>query len=188
MYQRDLPIYDGRYDIDSSTTTTAPPLQLFHPVFGHFLDDIADKKLDIPHETLRATARFMASASGIYETEELRRSAVLPHLSAALTIGMTKTVNLDLISPDGPVIATPIGAHTATIMLDEQKRDIGEGGSDPSIQVGLSMIQCWVQDNVCVLCGLFTRYSCIVHSTASSEITPVVPPFFSPMLARGLPC
>lgn len=132
----------------------------------------------------------MASASGIYEKEELRRSAILPHLSAALSIGMTKIVNLDLTSPDGAVIVTLTGdiPETATIMLDEQKREIGEGGSDPSIQVGLSMIRCWVQDNVCVLRGLFARYSCIVHSTASSETTPAAPPFFSPVLAHGLPC
>jgi hypothetical protein len=40
MYQRNLPIYDGRYDVNCPISTTAPPVQLFHPVFGHFLDDM----------------------------------------------------------------------------------------------------------------------------------------------------
>ena len=131
----------------------APPVQLFHPVFGHFLDDIADEKLDIPPETLRATAVFMASASGIYEREEIRKSVILPHLSAALSIGMTQVVNIDLTSPDGAVIVTLTGdiPETAATLLDEQKRDVGEGGSDPSVQVAFSMIRFWAQDNVGVL-------------------------------------
>jgi len=145
-YQRNLPIYDGRYDVKYPTETTAPPLQLFHPVFGHFLDDIADEKMDIPDETLRAAADFMASASGIYE-EPIRQSAILPHLSAALSIGMTQVVNLDRTCPDGAVIATLTDIpETATLLVDEQKRDLGEG-ADPSIQAGLSMIRFWAQEN-----------------------------------------
>jgi hypothetical protein len=81
MYQRNLPIYDGRYDVNCPISTTAPPVQLFHPVFGHFLDDIADEKLDVPQEILRAAACFMASASGIYEKEDHRKPAILPQLS-----------------------------------------------------------------------------------------------------------
>jgi hypothetical protein len=153
IYQRSLPIYDGRYDVNYQTETTAPPLQLFHPVFGHFLDDIADEGLNIPDETLRAAADFMASASGIYEKEELRQSAILPHLSAALSIGMTKVVNLDRTSPDGAIIVTLTSIpETAPLLLDEQKRDFGDGASDPSIQAGLSMIRCWAQRNVCIRC------------------------------------
>jgi hypothetical protein len=48
MYQRDLPIYDGRYDVNCPISTAAPPVQLFHLVFGPFRDDIADEKLDVP--------------------------------------------------------------------------------------------------------------------------------------------
>jgi hypothetical protein len=35
-------------------------------------------------------------------------------------------------------------------LVDEQKRDFGDGASDPSIQAGLSMIRCWAQRNVCI--------------------------------------
>jgi hypothetical protein len=63
-------IYDGRYDVNCPISTTAPPVQLFHPVFGHFLDDIADEKIEVPQEVLQAAACFMASASGIYENED----------------------------------------------------------------------------------------------------------------------
>jgi hypothetical protein len=32
-------IYDGWYKADEPRTSIAPPIQLFNPVFGHFLDD-----------------------------------------------------------------------------------------------------------------------------------------------------
>ena len=154
MYQHNLPIYDGRYDVDCPISTTAPPIQLFHPVFGHFLDDIADEKLDVPQETVRATACFMAAASGIYEKEDHRKPAIFPHLAEALSTGMTKKiVNSDLTSPDGAVSLPLVGDiyETVSPLLAEDKREVGEGGSDPSTQVGLSMARFWAQDNVCML-------------------------------------
>jgi hypothetical protein len=159
IYQRNLPIYDGRYDVNSPISTTAPPVQLFHPVFAHFLDDIADKDLDLPAATIRAAAAFMASASGIYEKEELRQSTIIPHLSTALSMGMIKIVNSDLTSPDSTILMTLQGgiSETVALLLSEDKREIGEGGSDASIQAGLSMIRFWAQRDVC---GLELPLSC----------------------------
>ena len=150
VYQRNLPIYDGRYDVNYPISTTAPPVQLFHPVFGHFLDDIADEKMEVPQEVLQAAACLMASASGIYENEDHRKPAIFPHLAAALSTGMTKIVNLDLTSPDGAISLPLMGDihETVALLLAQDKREIGEGGSDPSIQAGLSMIRFWAQDNV----------------------------------------
>jgi hypothetical protein len=82
---------------------TAPPIQLLHPVFGHFLDDIADENMEVPQEVLQAAACFMASASGIYEQEDHRKPGIFPHLAAALSTGTTKVANLDLTSPDGAI-------------------------------------------------------------------------------------
>jgi hypothetical protein len=141
-YQRNLPIYDGRYDVNCQISTTAPPIQLFHPAFGHFLDDIADEKLDIPQQTLRAAACFMAAASGIYEKEDHRKPAIFPYLAVALSTGMTKIVNLDPTSPDG-AISLPLAGEiheTVALLLAEDKREVGKGGSDPSTQASLSMI------------------------------------------------
>jgi hypothetical protein len=63
---------------------------------------------------------------------------------------MTKIVNLDLTSPDGAILLPLMGDihETVALLLAGDKRKIGEGGSDPSIQAGLSMIQFWTQDNV----------------------------------------
>jgi hypothetical protein len=81
MYQHNLPIYDGHYDVNCPISMTAPPVQLFHPVFGHFLDDIADEKLDVPQEILQAAACFMTSMSGKKTTGNQPSSLILPRLS-----------------------------------------------------------------------------------------------------------
>jgi hypothetical protein len=114
------------------------------------LNDIADEKMEVPQEVLQAATRLMASASGIYENEDHRKLAVFPHLGAALSAGMTKIVNPDLTSPDGAISLSLMGNihETVALLLAEDKREIGEGGSDPSIQAGLSMIRFWAQDNV----------------------------------------
>jgi hypothetical protein len=72
-------------------------------------------------------------------TENKLSSLILPRLST----GMTKIVNLDLTSPDG-AISFPLAGdiyETVAPLLAEDKQEVGEGGSDPSIQAGLSMIR-----------------------------------------------
>jgi hypothetical protein len=95
----------------------------------------------------------MASASGIYEKEDRIKQAIFPHLAVALSMGMTKIVNPDLTSPDGAISLHLVGdiCETVSPLLTEDKREVGEGGSDPSIQADLSMIRFWAQDNVCML-------------------------------------
>ncbi|KAF8328811.1 uncharacterized protein EI90DRAFT_3125565 [Cantharellus anzutake] len=43
-------IYDSRYKADKPRTSVAPPVQLFHPAFGHFLDDM--EKRDAPLDNI----------------------------------------------------------------------------------------------------------------------------------------
>jgi hypothetical protein len=65
VYQQNSPIYDGRYDAKKPIDTTAPPIQLFHPVFGHFLDDLSND-LPVPPEIAKATIGYMRASSAIY--------------------------------------------------------------------------------------------------------------------------
>lgn len=44
-HQWTLPIYNGCYYISTSTSATAIPIQLFHPAFGCFLNNIVNQDL-----------------------------------------------------------------------------------------------------------------------------------------------
>ena len=145
----DDPIYDGRYVATIPAETRAPPIQLYHPDFGHFRDDFTNKDLEVPAEVVRATTRFMGKASGIYKNEDTRRSAIRPELLDVISVGMEKIINLDSTSADGMVVtqALMIG-EVAAIGIEEDKNEFGDGGSDPSTQAGLSYGRFWAQTNV----------------------------------------
>ena len=148
-YQRTSPLYDGGYDAKQPIDTTAPPIQLFHPVFGHFLDDLSFD-LPIPPEIAKATVGYMQASSAIYDNEASRRIVLEPYLGKILGIGGGTVVNSDGTSPDG-AYSINLGGDiydTIVLLLREDKSDIGNGGCDPSIQAGLSIVRFWAQDNV----------------------------------------
>jgi hypothetical protein len=150
-YQHNLPIYDGRYDAQHPTSTTAPPVQLFHPAFAHFLDDVANPgTVDIPDNVLQATVAFMRSTSAIYHKDDDRKE-VLSHLSTALQFPIIRVINQDASSP-GNIMLVPLCNNineVAALLINEDKREIGEGGSDLSTQASLSMVRFWAQNDVC---------------------------------------
>ena len=86
----------------------------------------------------------------MYEKEDHQKPAIFPHLATTLSIGIMKIVNQDLTSLDGAILLTLMGDihEMVALLLAEDKQEIGEGGSDPPIQAGLSMIRFWDQDNV----------------------------------------
>ena len=144
-----MPIYDGRYDAKKPIDTTAPPIQLFHPVFGHFLDDLLND-LAVPPDIAKATIGYMRASSEIYDNEAKRRAALEPYLGRILGSGMGTVVNADGTWPDGAlsITLTKEICETVVSLLKEEKNNFGDGGCDPSTQVGLSMARFWAQDQV----------------------------------------
>ena len=67
------------YPTTVPTDTIAPPIQLFHPVFGHFIDDLSNN-LCVPPEIVKATVCYMRPSSAIYDNEAIRRAALEPHI------------------------------------------------------------------------------------------------------------
>ena len=156
------PIYDGRYIATIPAETRAPPIQIYHPEFGYFRDDFIDEHLEVPTEVVRATARFTSKASGIYKTEDMRRSAIRPKLLDVISVGMEKILNLDSTSADGMVVTQALMmGEVAAIGIEEDKNRFGDGGSDPSTQAGLSYGRFWAQTNV----RAFKSYSSILSSS-----------------------
>lgn len=66
------PTYDGRYKVDKPRTSVAPPVQLFHPAFAYFLDDIKSVN-PLPHAIIQQTVEYMKAATAVYESEKARR-------------------------------------------------------------------------------------------------------------------
>jgi hypothetical protein len=150
IYQHSSPIYDGRYDAKNPTDTIAPPIQLFHPAFAHFLDDITNKDLPVPEHILKVTVEYMRKSSAIYEDEGQRTAMLRSLLEDALGITILKRVNADGSNPDGVYEAELRGSKIKVILvLLEHKNELGDGGSDPSRQAGLSFSRFACQGDVC---------------------------------------
>ncbi|KAF7368144.1 Proteinkinasesubdomain-containingproteinPKL ccin9 [Mycena sanguinolenta] len=126
------PLCDGRYDDANPAATIAPPVQLYHPVFARFIDDVNNTALEIPGEVLVATADLMHKASGIYEDEETRKGKIRPALKKALSFDITNLVNDDRTYPDSGVMWTisetegPLN-HTVALAIEDEKRELGGG-------------------------------------------------------------
>ena len=90
----------------------------------------------------------MKAATAIYESEEKRRKVLTPLLCAILDVNIQTILNEDKTNPDGIVEVTKNMLHSL-ILLQEDKNEFGDGGSDPSTQAGLSAGRCWAQPRVC---------------------------------------
>jgi len=132
------------------TDTIAPPIQLFHPVFAHFLDDIMNQDLPVPEHILKVTVEYMRKSSAIYEGEEQRMATLRSHLEDALTITILKRVNAGGSKPDGVYEAELRGSKIKAIpVLLVHKNELGDGGCDLLRLAGLSFTQFAAQGDVC---------------------------------------
>lgn len=150
---------------------------MFHPVFAKFLDDIRDTG-PISLDIIRKTTEYMRTASAIYSNEEGRRAALTPLLGTILGINIQRIQNDDRTIADGVVeLFTELGSFL--IYLQEYKNEIGDGGSDPSTQAGLSGARYWVQSKVYDSHHLFIP-SFLIHSflrLKRFEMPPTALPF-----------
>jgi len=82
----------------------------------------------------------------LYTNEEQRRAALTP-LRKILGFNIS-----DKTTPDG-IVEMVIGVLLFLILLEEDKNELGDGGSDPSTQAGLSLWRAWAQAKVCYGCS-----------------------------------
>lgn len=52
----DVPLLDGRLHDEAGYHTAAPPIEIYHPIFGNFSKNSKDLNLQIPEDVLRLTA------------------------------------------------------------------------------------------------------------------------------------
>jgi len=141
-------ICDGRYKVNAPRTSVSLPVQLFHPAFGHFLDNIRNVDFHVPDDIIRQTAEYMIAATAIYPNETARRDALTPRLRGILNVDIVTMLNEDKTSPDGVMELGKTPARSL-LLVKEDKNEFGDGGSDPSTQAGLSVGRCWAQPRVC---------------------------------------
>ena len=159
-------ICDGHYQEGKPKTNVAPPLQLFHPVFGHFLDDLQGTDL-ISDVMIRKITKYMKAASAIYPSEEERCHELTLVLCEILGVDMQTIVKGDKMLPDG--VLERILEAGYLIILHEETAEFGLDGFEAT-QAGLFMAHSWAQKKVYNFHqSLITFFYLFMHPSVSPQ-------------------
>ena len=140
-------IYDGRRAPRDGHDTTAPPIHIYHDVFSGFYDHLTEAPSQITADFLRKTQDFMTKAAVVCTSEEDRRKLTWECLSELLDLSLSCERNSDGSLPDGTYIL-PFKGVRACLAVIEVKREMAEGGSDPTNQVSISFKKICIADEV----------------------------------------
>jgi hypothetical protein len=139
-------IYDGRR-APTGPSTIAPPIQIFHPIFGDFIHLVSDPKFQPTVDDIKDVQELMYYASEVGRIKEGQRgfnTGLRKHLRRILQAEVHVEKNDDMTEADG-VITLQIGDDRIMFMILELKRELGEGGCDLTTQAGLSMKRSWIE-------------------------------------------
>ncbi|PBK82074.1 hypothetical protein ARMGADRAFT_1090628 [Armillaria gallica] len=116
--------------------------------------DFANEDLPVPQEVILSTVEVVNKSSAIYsgskKGEKYRRENLGPCLSAAIGHSIEHISNADGTELDGTILHRPANVangESVALLLSEIKDEMGMGGSNPSIQGGLSVHHFWAQRN-----------------------------------------
>ena len=122
-------------------TSVAPPVQLFHPAFGHFLDDIRSNS-PLSDDIIRRTTDYMQAASAIYKYEDERRNQLTPLLCKILGVDVQNILNEDKTNPDG-IVEKLFDKARSLLLLKEEKNEVGASGRRRFRSINASRIIYW---------------------------------------------
>ncbi|KAJ3796359.1 hypothetical protein GGU11DRAFT_831818 [Lentinula aff. detonsa] len=134
----DIPLLDGRFNGRAGGQTVAPPIEIYHPVFGAFSERCKDPKLEVPNDVLCDTASLLRSVSKISVQEAPRDSETRGILAKILGVSFEHVVNTDETSCEFMCVQHTPQSINAAPALFQIKGELGAGDSDPSVQASFS--------------------------------------------------
>ena len=101
----------------------------------------------VPDNIIRKTVEYMRATSGIFASETVRRIELSPLLCDILGVNIQTIQNNDKTTADGTA-KSGTEDMSFSCLFEEDINEIGDGGSDPSTQAGLSAARSWAQKEV----------------------------------------
>ena len=103
----------------------------------------------IPDDIIRKTVDYMKAASRIFGDENIRRARLTSMLCDILNVNIQTIQNDDKTTPDGTAKSGAKAKDMSfSCLFEEDINEIGDDGSDPSTQAGLSAARSWAQKEV----------------------------------------
>lgn len=180
----DAHLLDGRFNKTAAGDgTSAPPIELYHPVFSAYNKRANDLDIELPEGVLRDSAKLLRNLSAISVAEFTRDSESRLILASILNTSLDTLSNHDKTSSDYMVSQkTPMDV-SAAVTIVEVKAEMGTGGSDPSVQVSFSFDRFYCQSEVS---QLETRSSSSSRLFSPSQRAPIRDACCCPAFLVGL--
>jgi len=132
-------IYDSFYDIHHPADTSALPIEVYHPIFQQFVEDITTAKPS--RELLIKVQGLMRASTGVGTVEPPLAKNLRYALIDILGKCMDRVV-VDGAVPGGVALKS-FGRFSVPLLAMEYKREIGEGGCDPITQAAYYVLKYW---------------------------------------------
>lgn len=147
----DLKIFDCRCPADAKNpvNTVAPPIQLFNPAFAYFSSKAFDPTYSIPPHFIRDIRDLVIQFAQIHVSENARQLHLKSLLERAIHHPLSSVQNCDSTMPDFQALSNS-GKLSVYLVVGEEKNEIGDGGSDPSVQAALSFLRIFRQMEVMI--------------------------------------
>jgi hypothetical protein len=114
------------------------PIQIYHPIFDEFTGLVNNPDVQPTVEDLDNVYELMHTLSCINRQEADIRRKARENIGHILGTPILEVQNPDNTRPDG-VIMVELGKTSIPYVFLELKREIGEGGCDPTSQASLSI-------------------------------------------------
>lgn len=140
-------IYNGLCADPPQVITTAPPVQIFHPVFQEFLDRIKDPAFEPDEEVVPIVFELMSVSTEVHHSEDNVLAEPRQLLSKLLGGFLERASSTGIPIPDGTRFKQ-LGETVVPLAWVEYKRIFGAGGCNPFIQASYSVREFLVSTQV----------------------------------------
>lgn len=141
--------------IGRPSSTTGPPITIYHPVFSDFVGLISSEDKELSPRDVKAARQLMDAGAQFFESEAKRFRVIQPYLNVLLGDHLTGAPGPYQCHPDGVLfIAQGNSDLLVPVLVFELKNEMGAGGSDATTQGSFSWRKLWAEDDS-------VRFACI---------------------------
>ncbi|KAI6096220.1 glycosyltransferase family 20-domain-containing protein [Pisolithus sp. B1] len=131
--------------LDEGPATVGPPIQLFNLVFTYFASKAFDPKHSIPPAFICHVCTAVELFAQIHSSEASRQTSLRSILQDIISFPIIFMGSADGTLADGVVLGSHGRTECMYLVVVEEKRELGDGSSDPSTQGAFSYLRIFCQ-------------------------------------------
>ncbi|KAI6161100.1 hypothetical protein EDD17DRAFT_1482276 [Pisolithus thermaeus] len=135
--------------VDKGPATEGPPIQLFNPVFAYFTSKAFDPEHSVPPTFICHVCTAVELFAQIHSLEASRQMSLRSILQDIIGFPIIFVSSADGTLADGVVLGSHRQTECMYLVIVEEKRELGDGLSDPLTQGAFSYLHIFCQPTTC---------------------------------------